>query len=336
MQQILTHKEVDKKIKYLHNKLLNNKSIPTDIYLVPNNYYNELNNNNYSQEIIQKVTNHIIDFLGIPSNIEVTIGIETSNNMLLEYSKLETVDQVGVYKVIGRYNKKIQITKKLNFEFIHILAILMHEITHDYLYYNNIMLDNELENEILTDLASVYLGFGYFLRNGYTPIYYTDDSNIKRYIKIGYVNPLSIKYAIKKSALIRKSKPIASLLPLWDRLKINYQIMKSNRELKNKKKLLNKKIERTLNQYNSVSDKLKKLSNTDNNISKHDGKILIDIASSLTREDLYRKIQSIQNKYENLKKKNNITISQINVLIKSITDIKSTVSKWEKLIDKYL
>jgi hypothetical protein len=47
-----------------------------------------------------------------------------------------------------------------------ILAILAHEITHEYLYVNNVSFNNKYENEILTDIAAIFLGFGKLMLNG--------------------------------------------------------------------------------------------------------------------------------------------------------------------------
>jgi hypothetical protein len=52
-----------------------------------------------------------------------------------------------------------------------VLAALAHEVTHKFLHARNVSLGptelHHFENEILTDVASVYLGFGCLLLNGY-------------------------------------------------------------------------------------------------------------------------------------------------------------------------
>lgn len=47
-----------------------------------------------------------------------------------------------------------------------VLSILAHEICHKYLYLNNIKLFPDYENEILTDIATIYTGLGKLSLNG--------------------------------------------------------------------------------------------------------------------------------------------------------------------------
>jgi hypothetical protein len=46
------------------------------------------------------------------------------------------------------------------------LAVLAHELSHKWLHQRQIRLDDPTENEILTDIASVFLGFGKYCLNG--------------------------------------------------------------------------------------------------------------------------------------------------------------------------
>ena len=47
------------------------------------------------------------------------------------------------------------------------LAIIAHENVHNFMYEHSIKYDNTLDNEKLTDLLAVYLGFGHLLYSGY-------------------------------------------------------------------------------------------------------------------------------------------------------------------------
>ena len=75
-----------------------------------------------------------------------------------------------------------------------VLATLAHEITHKFLQINGITLPDEKMNEILTDTASVYLGFGKIMLNGcenYTTKHEKDwngEKTITETLCTGYLN----------------------------------------------------------------------------------------------------------------------------------------------------
>ena len=48
-----------------------------------------------------------------------------------------------------------------------IISTLAHECTHHLLLSNKIKLDNKMQNEILTDVTTVLLGFGKYMLEGY-------------------------------------------------------------------------------------------------------------------------------------------------------------------------
>jgi hypothetical protein len=84
-----------------------------------------------------------------------------------------------------------------------VLATLAHEITHKYLQINGISLPDEKMNEILTDTASVYLGFGRIMLNGcenYTirhEKYWNSEKTITETLKTGYLNREQFAFVYK-------------------------------------------------------------------------------------------------------------------------------------------
>jgi hypothetical protein len=56
-----------------------------------------------------------------------------------------------------------------------VAATLCHEICHKYLHVNGIEIPIEIDNEILTDVTSVFLGFGKVMLNGQETIYVTHE-----------------------------------------------------------------------------------------------------------------------------------------------------------------
>ena len=81
-----------------------------------------------------------------------------------------------------------------------ILAILAHEITHEYLYINNISFSNKYENEILTDIAAIFLGFGKLMLNGsenediWKNYYFGGSTTITDKLGIGYLDRSKVAF----------------------------------------------------------------------------------------------------------------------------------------------
>ena len=61
-----------------------------------------------------------------------------------------------------------------------ILAVLIHELMHYYLRTTGLGFSETIKNEILTDTATIYFGFGEFIDKGY--------------IRVGYIKYAEIKY----------------------------------------------------------------------------------------------------------------------------------------------
>lgn len=76
-----------------------------------------------------------------------------------------------------------------------ITAVLSHEVMHLYLYYHGIGKQDTLENEILTDTAAVYFGYGEYLYRGYKVI----ETNLGlSYHKVGYIRPEDVAFIEEK------------------------------------------------------------------------------------------------------------------------------------------
>jgi len=139
----------------------------------------------YSKDIIgiQNAGKIIANFIGL-SNYIFVISINkleknTGGHIELEYGKKEVFIEIS--------------EEILKFEDA-ILAILAHEITHEYLYINNISFSNKYENEILTDIAAIFLGFGKLMLNGsenedvWKNYYFGGSTTIADKLGIGYLD----------------------------------------------------------------------------------------------------------------------------------------------------
>ncbi len=91
-----------------------------------------------------------------------------------------------------------------------VLSILAHEICHKYLYINNVKLFPEYENEILTDLATVYTGLGKLSLNGCETITKTSTvagnktTTTTTTNNVGYLNRSQFAFAYKIICTMRK------------------------------------------------------------------------------------------------------------------------------------
>jgi len=84
----------------------------------------------------------------------------------------------------------IHISKSLDKYPDSILATLSHEISHKYIHFNRLTFSNSYENEVFTDLTSVFLGFGKLMLNGVEITEKSTSGNIEKTYtkKVGYLN----------------------------------------------------------------------------------------------------------------------------------------------------
>ena len=91
-----------------------------------------------------------------------------------------------------------------------ILASLSHEITHKYLHIHNLKFDNTYENEVLTDIAAVFLGIGKLILNGceckrtYEEYASGGTKVITETIKTGYLSREQIAFVYLLTCSMRK------------------------------------------------------------------------------------------------------------------------------------
>ncbi len=75
-----------------------------------------------------------------------------------------------------------------------VIAVLAHESIHLHLYYEGIRLRDTWENEILTDTAAVYCGFGEYIYKGYAVM---RGEFAFSYQKVGYIRQEDVQYIQK-------------------------------------------------------------------------------------------------------------------------------------------
>lgn len=104
---------------------------------------------------VQKAGKRISEFLGL-SNLTFIVTYSKQDVNTAGHIELNNNSSEGVY---------IEIDGKFKSDSEPVLAILAHEICHKYLHINGLTLSG-YENEILTDVATVYTGLGKLSLNG--------------------------------------------------------------------------------------------------------------------------------------------------------------------------
>ena len=103
----------------------------------------------------------------------------------------------------------IQIYQRPQYTAKHIEAIMAHECTHCFLTNHGISLPLTLDNETLTDVAAVYLGFGPVLRAGYSPIHPSKSETLT----IGYLSTEELAFVEKERERLMPSESSTSVHP---------------------------------------------------------------------------------------------------------------------------
>lgn len=83
-----------------------------------------------------------------------------------------------------------------------VVAVLAHEAMHLHLYYEGIHFKDTWKNEILTDTAAVYCGFGEYIYRGYAV---TQGEFALSYQKVGYIRQEDVRY-IQELIRLEKEK----------------------------------------------------------------------------------------------------------------------------------
>lgn len=142
------------------------------------------------------------DIIGIQNAGKIIANFIVLSDYIFVISINKLEKNTGGHIKLG-YGKKqvfIEISEEiLKFEDA-ILAILAHEITHEYLYINNISFSDKYENEILTDIAAIFLGFGKLMLNGsenediWKNYYFGGSTTITDKLGIGYLDHSKVAF----------------------------------------------------------------------------------------------------------------------------------------------
>ena len=122
------------------------------------------------------------------------LGVEFE---IIRSDSIKQENYSGKYVTLSSVKKKIILVINSHYTQETIVSILAHEISHYFLAIRGIKLEDTKENEILTDICAIYLGFGNFMLHGYAEqtIYYDNYASTS---KLGYINTNDIYYIMNK------------------------------------------------------------------------------------------------------------------------------------------
>jgi len=209
----LSNKQIRFNLEYLKDALPGKPTAVKGLYSLPKILDNAFNGPIKQKETaLQKIGDHMGQFLGLLTPVNVTFvekmesGLKTQTVFIADNignigqeSKSEYIEEVkyaGLYRVRGYDHREITIVNDRTFYLIHFLSVLAHEVTHNYLFHHQVTAPDEVDSEILTDLAAIFLGFGSTILRGYEP-----SSAIS--CRLGYIDVSTIRRAIVQSYLLR-------------------------------------------------------------------------------------------------------------------------------------
>ncbi len=191
----LSNKVIDDGIKFLDENLKKINYKYKGEFVVPDNLRREIIYSKYSEKSLKKMFTHITEHMGITDD-----GVELEVRMVS--SKIKRA-YVGLYNEGNKTsNKKISVFVNTDYSYETVLSILIHESTHYFLLTNGIKVKDRKMNEYLTDIATIYLGFGKYILEGYKQkkklVYVSEYKRTTSSHKVGYINYSDVKYIIKR------------------------------------------------------------------------------------------------------------------------------------------
>lgn len=149
----------------------------------------------FSEKSMNELLNDVLQHMNINvQNIKLKINYISSKKGM-HYAGSYSEKQYGFNEPIIVINIRNDMTMDT------VISIVAHECTHHLLLSNKVRLEKVQENECLTDVSALVLGFGKFMKEGYkisNKIIY--DSEFNRTInkdRVGYLSYKDVKYALR-------------------------------------------------------------------------------------------------------------------------------------------
>ena len=150
----------------------------------------------FSEKYVLELFYEILEYMNLNKE-NVTLKINyISSKYYMKYAGLYAENKEDTN------NKTVVINIQNDMTMDTVISILAHECTHYLLLSNKIQLKDRLQNECLTDITAIVLGFGKFMVEGYkisNRVIY--DAEFHRSIKkdrVGYLCYKDVKHALKE------------------------------------------------------------------------------------------------------------------------------------------
>lgn len=160
-------------------------------YRIPDNIYRLLQDNPHDEHAIAALLADIHYFYGMD-----TSGLRCDIRYIHDYDTQKTEDKdnpAGSYSDCGDGTRKIVIYLRKSYNLYTVTSIAAHETMHHFLEQKKIKYTNIEENELLTDIAALYLGFEEYMVKGNSDLY--DGGN--QFRTVGYLTKSEITFVIK-------------------------------------------------------------------------------------------------------------------------------------------
>ncbi len=348
----LSEKEIKSNLEFLREHLPSRPTAVDGLYQLPKNLSDDVLKTNFSQNSLQKISDHIGYFLGILKSIKVNFVAETTDprwiasnsGVFIQDDKGSSTS--GLYRVMGYDHSEILLIKKQRYKLKHLLAILAHEYTHHYLYEHGVKKDETSENEILTEIATAFLGIGQFLVEGYHPITWTSDYYNYVFVSghkvhtmtLGYVTPATIRKAIILATELRQWKPkevVRSFKSLFDKLSAYIKLIPYRSEIRKDEKrereatAIRNELVEIKEKYKDICSEFGKIIERVNSmsISKKDGAKFVILANEISQGNFGNKIENLFNVGED--------VNKLNYIKKQKNQLMDQIIVWQKLLVKY-
>ena len=161
---LINKKAIDHSIAYLKV----NVRPPLKEYVPDPELYERFKDNCTDSALLTELATGILQHCGMTPN----------NLIVMTKNTMENAHTAGTYSTDGIASViTLLVTPSSRHNILH--SVLIHECMHYYLFKSGIRFEKTYENEILTDVATVYMGFYQFMYDGYLMVGYLRDSELK-------------------------------------------------------------------------------------------------------------------------------------------------------------
>lgn len=198
-KRLLKNKEIKEYAEYAKNSLAEKQYQVKDEFILRPDLERKLKYSRFDDKSVIELIKDIFEYLGLDYS-QISFNIKRTS------SRTKTC-------IAGTYNKNeksitIEISTYITLD--QIVAILAHESSHHILNSNSIVLKKTSQNEILTDITAIYLGFGKYFSKAYKDkrriIYEGEFLELVDADKLGYIAYGDVNYANRYCKKIKRSK----------------------------------------------------------------------------------------------------------------------------------